>query len=51
MLRRRGASLRHCVEQWHLAGLASPGRIPGHLATATDRMPQNPDDILIENPR
>jgi hypothetical protein len=32
------ASLRHCVEQWHLAGLASPGRIPGHLATATDRM-------------
>ena len=32
------ASLRHCVEQWHLAALASPGRIPGHLATATDRM-------------
>lgn len=32
------ASLRHCVEQWHLAGMASPGRIPGHLATATDRM-------------
>lgn len=32
------ASLRHCVEQWHLATLASPGRIPGHLATATDRM-------------
>jgi hypothetical protein len=32
------ASLRHCVEQWHLAGLASPGRIPGHLATTTDRM-------------
>jgi hypothetical protein len=32
------ASLRHCVEQWHLASLASPGRIPGHLATATDRM-------------
>ncbi|MEJ7601137.1 MAG: IS4 family transposase [Kofleriaceae bacterium] len=32
------ASLRHCVEQWHLAALASPGRVPGHLATATDRM-------------
>jgi len=43
------ASLRHCVEQWHLAGIASPGRIPGHLATATDRMrtfvlpPRRPD--------
>jgi hypothetical protein len=32
------ASLRHCVEQWHHAGMASPGRIPGYLATATDRM-------------
>jgi hypothetical protein len=32
------ASLRHCVEQWHHAGMASPGRIPSYLATATDRM-------------
>ena len=46
------ASLRHCVEQWHLAGLASPGRIPGHLATATDRMrtfvlpPRRPERVF-----
>lgn len=32
------ASLRHCVEQWHLATILSPGTIPSHLATATDRM-------------
>lgn len=32
------ASLRHCVEQWHLATLLSPGTIPSHFATATDRM-------------
>jgi len=32
------ASLRHCVEQWHLATILSPGSIPSHLATATDRM-------------
>jgi hypothetical protein len=32
------ASLRHCVEQWHFAGMASPGTIPSRLATATDRM-------------
>lgn len=32
------ASLRHCVEQWHLATILSPGAIPSHLATATDRM-------------
>lgn len=32
------ASLRHCVEQWHLASILSPGTIPSHLATATDRM-------------
>jgi len=32
------ASLRHCVEQWHLATMASPGTIPSRLATATDRM-------------
>jgi len=32
------ASLRHCVELWQLASIASPGRIPGHLTTATDRM-------------
>jgi hypothetical protein len=46
------ASLRHCVEQWHLASLASPGRIPGHLATATDRMrtfvlpPRRPERVF-----
>jgi len=32
------ASLRHCVEQWHFATMASPGTLPGRLATATDRM-------------
>jgi hypothetical protein len=32
------ASLRHCVEQWHLATIVSPGTIPERLATATDRM-------------
>lgn len=32
------ASLRHCVEQWHLAGIVSPGTVPSRLATATDRM-------------
>jgi hypothetical protein len=32
------ASLRHCVEQWHYATILSPGSIPSHLATATDRM-------------
>lgn len=32
------ASLRHCIEQWHLATILSPGTIPAHLATATDRM-------------
>ena len=32
------ASLRHCVEQWHFAAIASPGAIPSRLATATDRM-------------
>ena len=32
------ASLRHCVEQWHFAAMASPGTIPSRLATATDRM-------------
>lgn len=32
------ATLRHSVEQWHLATILSPGSIPGHLATATDRM-------------
>ena len=32
------ASLRHSVEQWHLASIVSPGTIPGRLATATDRM-------------
>lgn len=32
------ASLRHCVEQWHLATIMSPGTIPSRLATATDRM-------------
>lgn len=46
------ASLRHCVDQWHLAALASPGRIPGHLATATDRMrtfvlpPRRPERVF-----
>lgn len=32
------ASLRHCVEQWHFAAMASPGTIPSRLSTATDRM-------------
>lgn len=32
------ATLRHCVEQWHLAAIVSPGTIPTRLATATDRM-------------
>ena len=32
------ASLRHCVEQWHLAAIVSPGTIPARLVTATDRM-------------
>lgn len=32
------ASLRHCVEQWHFAGIVSPGTVPARLATATDRM-------------
>lgn len=32
------ASLRHCVTQWHLSGIVSPGTIPARLATATDHM-------------
>ena len=32
------ASLRHCVAQWHLSGIVSPGTIPARLATATDQM-------------
>lgn len=46
------ASLRHCVEQWHFAAMASPGTIPGRLATATDRMrafllpPRRPERVF-----
>lgn len=32
------AAVRECVHQWILAAAASPGRIPGHLATVPDRM-------------
>lgn len=32
------AALRECVHQWLLAAAASPGRIPGHLATIPDRL-------------
>jgi hypothetical protein len=46
------ATLRHCVEQWHFAGMASPGAIPRRLATATDRMrtfvlpPRRPERVF-----
>lgn len=46
------ASLRHCVEQWHFAGMASPATIPSRLATATDRMrtfvlpPRRPERVF-----
>jgi hypothetical protein len=46
------ASLRHCVEQWHFAAVASPGTIPSRLATATDRMrtfvlpPRRPERVF-----
>lgn len=32
------ATLRECVLQWQFAAMASPGTIPGRLATITDRM-------------
>lgn len=32
------AAVRECVHQWILAAAASPGRVPGHLATVPDRM-------------
>jgi len=32
------AAVRECVHQWFLAAAASPGRIPGHLATMPDRL-------------
>ncbi len=32
------AALRECVLQWQFAAMASPGTIPGRLATITDRM-------------
>lgn len=32
------ATLRECVEQWHFAAMASPGTMPGRLATMTDRL-------------
>jgi Insertion element 4 transposase N-terminal/Transposase DDE domain len=34
------AALREVVEQWHFATLASPGKIPDRLSTATDRLRQ-----------
>ena len=45
-------ALRHCIEQWHLATIVSPGTIPGRLVTATDRMrafvlpPRRPNRIF-----
>lgn len=45
------AAVRECVHQWFLAAAASPGRIPGHLATVPDRMrtfvlpPRRPERI------
>ena len=32
------AALRECVHQWLLAAAASPGRVPGHLASVPDRL-------------
>lgn len=32
------AALRECVLQWQFAAMASPGMVPGRLATVTDRM-------------
>lgn len=46
------AALRECVEQWHHAAMASPGTIPGRLATMADRLrnfvlpPRRPDRVF-----
>lgn len=46
------AALRECVLQWQFAAMASPGTIPGRLATSTDRMrnfvlpPRRPERIF-----
>jgi hypothetical protein len=34
------AALREVVEQWHFAGIVSPGTVPGRLSTTTDRLRQ-----------
>lgn len=46
------ATLRECVLQWQFAAMASPGTIPGRLATITDRMrsfvlpPRRPERVF-----
>lgn len=46
------AALRECVEQWHLAAMASPGTTPGRLATMADRLrnfvlpPRRPERVF-----
>lgn len=46
------AALRECVLQWQFAAMASPGTIPGRLATITDRMrnfvlpPRRPERVF-----
>lgn len=46
------AALRECVLQWQFAAGASPGTVPGRLATATDRLrnfvlpPRRPERVF-----
>lgn len=46
------AALRECVLQWQFAAMASPGTIPGRLATVADRMrnfvlpPRRPERVF-----
>jgi len=46
------ATLRECVLQWQFAAMASPGTIPGRLATIIDRMrnfvlpPRRPERVF-----
>jgi hypothetical protein len=46
------AALRECVEQWHLAAMASPGTAPSRLATMADRLrnfvlpPRRPERVF-----
>jgi hypothetical protein len=45
-------ALRECVLQWQFAAMASPGTIPGHLATTRDRLrnfvlpPRRPERVF-----